>query len=252
MPRILAFFFFCLILLPAMQAQSRTRFRPAARETTPEHRFSAGIAPFSLLLPSGKVNLKGEFAYADNKSIALLVAVPRPTTVPGFLANDLDLSDDGETVTNRFTSFGAIIEHRFYLGHNVLRGFYFAPYARYNNMSVQRTIKNQYETSVKGSVAGFGLGASAGLQIRLGDFLTLDATVVGVDFKWLDGTLTYSSDNPDTDLVAFRDQVQDAVGGIPVIGSKLAAQIDGNSIKVHTPGLLMPGYRFNLTMNYLF
>lgn len=252
MPRILAFLLFFLTISSAVQAQSNKRSRSSSRQSEPEHRFSAGIAPFSLLLPSGKVNLKGEFAYSGNKSIALFLAVPRPTTVPGFLANDLDLSDDGETVSNRFTSFGAIIEHRFYLGNKVLRGFYLAPYARYNNMSVQRTIQTQFETTVKGSVGGYGLGASAGLQIRLGDFITLDATVVGVDFKWLDGTLTYSSDNPDTDLAAFRDQVQDAVGDIPLIGSRLNAEIDGNAIKVRTPGLLMPGYRFNLTVNYLF
>ncbi|MBK8192400.1 MAG: hypothetical protein IPK76_04105 [Lewinellaceae bacterium] len=241
-------FALCLLSLTTATGQSRP-----GRNQSAGQKFSAGIAPFSLLLPSGKVNIKGEWAYSDNKSLALFIAVPRPTTVPGFLAGDLDLSESSKTTTNRFTSFGAILEQRFYLGHNAPRGLYLAPYARYNSFTVARTtFEDQYETVVKGSIGGFGLGASAGMQIRLGDFLTLDATVVGVDFKWMDGALTYSSDNPDNDLVAFRDRVQNAVNGIPIIGSKLSADIDGNTVKVHTPGLLMPGYRFNLTLNYLF
>ncbi len=252
MQRIIASLLLSFSLMPAMQAQQNNRFHPAKKQQSLDQRFSVGLAPFSLLLPSGKVNLRAEYAYAGNKSISLLVAVPRSTAVPGFLANNLDLSDNGDVVKNRFTSFGAILEHRFYLGQNALRGFYLAPYARYNNMSVSRTVTNQFETTVKGAIGGFGVGASAGLQVRLGDFISLDATVVGVDFKWLDGTLTYSSDNPDNDLAAFRDKVQETVGGIPVIGSKLSAQIDGNTVKVRTPGLLAPGYRFNLTLNYVF
>ncbi len=251
MQRIIASLLFSLSLLPALTAQNN-RFHPAKQQQAPEQRFSAGLAPFSLLLPSGKVNLKGEYIYSDNKSVALFVSVPRPTSVPGFLSNNLDLTDNGNVVKNTFTSFGAILEQRFYLGHKAPQGFYFAPYARYNNMSVQRTVTNEFATSVKGAIGGFGVGASAGLQVRLGDFITLDATVVGIDFKWLDGTLTYASDNPDNDLVAFRDKIQEVVGGIPVIGSQLSAQIDGNTVKVHTPGLLAPGYRFNLTLNYLF
>lgn len=251
MHRIIASLLLSLSLLPALTAQNN-RFHPAKQQHAPEQRFSAGLAPFSLLLPSGKVNLKGEFVYADNKSIALLVAVPRPTAVPGFVADNVDVADNGSVTKNTFTTFGAILEQRFYLGHSAPQGFYFAPYARYNNMSVQRTTVNEYATTVKGSIGGFGVGASAGLQVRLGDFVTLDATVVGIDFKWLDGALTYSSDNPDNDLAAFRDKVQEVVNGIPVIGSRLSAQIDGNTVKVRTPGLLAPAYRFNVTLNYVF
>ncbi|MBP6827724.1 MAG: DUF3575 domain-containing protein [Saprospiraceae bacterium] len=241
-----------LASVTGMQAQQNKRFHPNKGQQSTEQSFAVGIAPFSLLLPSGKINLRGEWAYADNKSLSLLIGVPRPTTIPGFLSDNLDLSDNEDVAKNRFKSFSAVLEQRFYLGQNALRGFYLAPYARYNSFSVERTMKGQYETTVKGTVGGFGLGASAGLQIRLGDYMTLDATVVGVDFKWLNGTLLYSSDNPDNDLVAFRDKIQETVGGIPVIGSRLSAEIDGNSVKVRTPGILAPGYRFNLSVNYVF
>ena len=153
-----------------------------------------------------------------------------------------------------------MLEHRFYLGGNAPRGVYLAPYSRYNNFSLERSTQErgtqesgtQYTTTVKGAVGGFGFGGAAGVQFRIGDFLTLDATLAGIDFKWMNGTFTYKTDNPETDLNAFRDQVQEAVGDIPFIGSKLVAAIDGNAVKVRTPGLVMPAYRFNLTVNYSF
>lgn len=246
----LAFSFF---IVSGIAAQNRLASRK--KQSAPEQTFSAGLAPFSLLFPSGKVNLHGEWAYSPNKSLSLLVGIPRPTTAPGFISNNLDLNEKGDATTNRYTSFGAVLEHRFYLGQNAPRGFYLAPYGRYNNFAITRTTENaenQYKTTVKGSVGGFGLGAAAGVQFRLGDFLTLDATLAGVDFKWMRGTLTYSSDDPENDLVAFRDKVRDAVGDIPIIGSRLVPEIEGNAVKVRTPGLLMPGYRFNLTVNYVF
>ena len=234
---------------------AQQRFTPRKTQSAPEQRFSVGFAPFSVLLPSGKVNLHGEWAYSANKSVSLLLGIPRPTTAPGFIANNVDLDEEGDVTTNRYTSFSAIVEHRFYLGQNAPRGFYLAPYTRYNNFGITRTTinaDNQYETTVKGTIGGLGLGAAAGVQFKLGDFLTLDATLAGVDFKWMRGTLTYSTDDPENDVAAFRNKVQEAVGDIPFIGSKLTPQIDGNAVKVRTPGVLMPGYRFNLTLNYLF
>jgi hypothetical protein len=220
-----------------------------------EPKFGLGIAPFSVLFPSGKANLRGEWAYAPQKSLSLLLAIPRPTPAPAFVANKLDLGGAASATTNSFSSFGAILEHRFYLGENALRGFYLAPYGRFNNFSVDRTTlnaENQYKTSVKGTIGGLGLGAAAGVQMRLGDFLTLDATFVGLDVKWLRGSLTYSTDNPENDLAAFRDKVQQTVGEVPFVGSKLAANVEGNAVKVRAPGLPMPAYRFNLSLNFVF
>lgn len=235
---------FCLFFAVEIFAQQK-----------PEPSFAIGIAPFSLLLPSGKVNLRGEWAYAGNKSLSLLVAVPRPTPAPNLLGNQFDLEDDASTSVNRFTSFGATLEHRFYLGQNAPRGFYFAPYSRYNSFSLERTsqsTENQYKTTVKGTFGGFGFGLAAGVQFRLGDFLTMDATLAGVDLKWMNARFNYSTTDPEADLSAFRDKVEETVGDIPLIGSKLDVEVDGNAVKVRTPGLLMPGYRFNLTVNYVF
>jgi hypothetical protein len=224
-------------------------------DEAPEQTWSVGLAPFSVLLPSGKVNIRGEWAYAPNKSLSLLVGIPRSTKMPNLLENNFELTGEGKTVKNRYTSFGATLENRFYLGSRAPRGFYLAPYARYNHFSLARTTQNdenQYATTFKGAINGVGLGGAMGVQFRLGDHVTMDATIVGLDFKWMRGTLTYSTNDPANDVAQFREEVQAAVEDIPLIGHKLAAAIDGDQIKVHTPGAVLPGYRFNLSVNYVF
>ena len=220
----------------------------------PEHRFTVGVAPFTLLIPSGKVNVRGEWAYADNKSLSLLVAVPRPTKIPKLLLNNLDSMDSGTTKKNRFTQLGVTLENRFYLSHHAPRGFYLAPYVRYNRFGISqtKTSSNHYETSIAGAVGGIGIGGAVGAQFRMGEHMTMDITFVGIDFKWMRGTLTYSSNDPDNDVVAYRDRVQEAIKGIPIIGKRLAAEIAGDQVKVHAPLGVWPGYRFNLTVNYAF
>lgn len=239
--------------LNSAQAQSR-RYSNKTSSSADQH-FSVGLAPLSLLLPGGKVNLHGEWAYADNKSISILIGIPRGSKAANWLSNDLELNDNDKVTTNKFHAFGVVAEHRFYLSQNAPRGLYLAPYARYNRIWLDHITENtesQGETKITGALSGFGFGGAVGWQFRLGEHMTLDATVAGVDLKWMRGTLLYESTDPDNDVVAFRDKVQDAVGDIPIIGSKLVAEIDGNSVKAHSPGWVMPAYRFNLTVNYVF
>jgi hypothetical protein len=245
---------FSLSILFALQASAQYGSRYRADADEPQNRFTVGIAPASLLLRSGKINLRGEWAYADNKSLSLLVAVPRATKIPGFLLDDLDVTEGDNATKNRFTQFGAILENRFYLGQRAPAGFYLAPYLRYNRLGVTHTesIDNQYETRITGAVGGFGIGGAMGAQFRLGDHLTMDVTFLGLDAKWMRGSLTYASTDPENDLNAFRDEIQEAVEGIPIVGSQLAAEIEGNQVKVRAPLGVWPAYRFNLSVNYAF
>ena len=180
---------------------------------------------------------------------------PDPDLVPLEISVERIGNNEGKTLKNRYTSFGAVLENRFYLGSEAPRGFYLAPYARYNHFGLARTATNdesQYSTTFKGSVNGVGLGGALGFQFRMGDHVTMDVTLIGLDLKWMRGTLTYSSNDPNNDIAQLRDEVQAAVEDIPLIGSKLSAAIDGDQIKVHTPGATLPGYRFNLAVNYVF
>lgn len=240
---------FSLLAIPGAFAQySRHSYGP-------EQSFVVGVAPLSLMLRSGKFNVRGEWAYADNKSLSVIVGIPRRSKVPGWFLNDIEVDENGKTTTNDFHSLGVTIENRFYLGSEALRGFYLAPYARYNRIWLTHTSENpeqQGDIRITGAVGGAGLGAAAGWQFRLGERMRLDLTFLGIDFKWLRGTLTYANSNPNNDIEAFRAKVEEAVKDIPLIGKKLTPEIENNEIKVRTPGWVLPAYRFNLTVGYAF
>ena len=240
----------CILVINTLSAQSRYRYD----DEGPEHRLSFGFAPLSLVLPSGKVNVRSEWMYSDNKSLSLLVSIPRPTKIPNLIQENIETEEGSRTIKNRFTQVGAILENRFYFSHTAPQGLYLAPYLRYNRLSLsQATITNeQYETKIKGAIGGFGLGAAFGAQFYLGNHITMDLSLVGVDLKWLRGSLSYSSNDPENDLVAFRNEIQDKLEEIPFIGKQLSAQIDGDQIKVSYPLGPIPAYRFNLSVNYAF
>jgi Protein of unknown function (DUF3575) len=243
-----------LLFINQIFAQYGSRSRYQSDDEEPAHRFTVGIAPASLLFRSGKINLRGEWAYAHNKSLSILLAVPRATKIPSRLLDDLDVEENGQATKNRFTQFGITAENRFYFTKHAPIGFYLAPYLKYNRFGVThtKTTDNQYETKVTGAIGGIGIGGSAGVQFRLGEHITMDLTFLGLDMKWMSGSLKYSSNDPENDVVAFRDKVQESVKDIPLIGSNLAAQIDGDQVKVRSPLGVWPGYRFNLSVNYAF
>lgn len=231
----------------SLQAQSRYSDREYKQ-------FTVGIAPISLLTRFGKFNVRGEWAYANNKSLSLLVAVPINTRVPVLIANDVDVNE-GKAIRNNFTNLGFTLENRFYLGRDVPRGFYLAPYARYTRYNLSRTVEkasNNSTTVVTGTLGGAGLGASAGVQFNMGDHMTMDITFAAVDVKWMRGTLRYKTNDPDNDIYQFRDQVEQEVKDIPVIGKGLVTAIDGEQVKASVGGIVVPGYRFNVTVNFAF
>jgi hypothetical protein len=66
------------------------------------------------------------------------------------------------------------------------------------------------------------------------------------------GTLRYKTNDPENDISMFRDQVQEVINDIPIIGNNLAAVIDGDEVKARVGGIIVPGYRFNMTVNFAF
>ena len=239
-----------------LAAQSRRGYgRPSQRSNEPP--FVVGFAPISLLTRSGKFNVRGEWGYAPNKSLSVTVGVPRRSKLPDWMANDIEVDENGAVTTTDYRALSVIVENRFYFGEKEKspRGFYLAPYARYHRLWLTHaTVQPEpvEEIRITGAVSGIGGGGAAGWQFGIGDHVTVDMTFIGIDFKWFRGAITYSNSNPDNDVEAFRAKVEDAVKDIPLVGKKLTPEVNGSEIKVRTPGWVLPGYRFNLTVGYNF
>ncbi len=237
--------FLSIVFIAQVAAQYGSRYRD---DDEPEHRFTVGVAPLSLLLRSGKVNVRGEWAYSRQQIALAAGSSATPNQNPGILARRPGCHGRwGIRLKNRFTQFGLTLENRFYVTHRAPAGFYLAPYLRYNRFGITHTkaTSDGYETKIRGTIGGSGFGAAMGAQFRLGKHMTLDVTAAGLDFKWMNGTLFYTSNDPDNDIVAFRNEIQEKVEEIPIIGKALSAQIEDSKVKVRSALGIWPGYRFN-------
>ncbi len=247
--------FFALITTPIQAQYHKNYNRNSYGSDGPS--FVVGFAPISLITHAGKANVRAEWAYASNKSLSVTVGIPWRSKLPGWMAKDIVVDENGTITTNNFHALSVIAENRFYFGEKERypRGFYVAPYVRYHRLWLTHTSLQPEpleEISISGAVAGIGGGGAAGWQFSIGEHFTIDMTFLGIDFKWFRGTITYANSNPDNDVEAFRAKVEETVKDIPFIGKKLTPEVDGSAIKVHTPGWVLPGYRFNLTVGYNF
>lgn len=253
----IVFGFFALLLLTSTAFGQRSR--PSRSNSGLENSFIVGAAPFSLLTRSGKINLRGEWRYRPKASVSVLLGVPRKTKLPGFIDDDIvvETGNNGKSTENSWKVFGLTVENRYYFLSFSTKpiGFYLAPYLRYNRFAIAHTSTYSdtgYETGVTGSFGGFGVGGAFGGQMSLGNNIVLDFTLAGLDLKWFRGSLRYTNTDPNNNLADFQKKVEDSVGGIPILGSLLKTDIDANSVRVRTPGLPLLGFRFNMTVGYIF
>jgi len=248
-----SYFALLLLLLLSLNTQAQRRSNYNASSDDYKH-FTVGIAPISLLTRFGKFNVRGEWAYANNKSLSLLASIPITTNVPSVVAKNVDVSE-GTIINNEFKNLNFVLENRFYIAQDKPRGFYLAPYARYTRYDLSRNLEktsNNSTTTIRGTLGGVGIGGAAGVQFSMGPYMTMDITFAAVDIKWMRGTLRYKTNDPENDISMFRDQVQKVVSDIPVIGNNLAAVIDGDEVKARVGGIIVPGYRFNMSVNFAF
>jgi hypothetical protein len=234
----------------------RSRTNTQTRDASEQIRI-VGLAPLSLLTRTGRIHVRGEYAYRPNKSVSVMVGIPVKTTAPGWLNDALIFKDEeGKVVENNYKSFVFNAGHRFYFGgKKPAGGFYLEPYLRYNRFTMTHSATNTAETGatiVTARIGGMGIGGAMGAQWRIGEHVSLDFTFAGADVRFLSGKLSYQSTDPTNDIVAFKAKVQDTVDDIPIIGNQLAAQLDGDKVQVRVPGLAVPGFRCNLTVGVAF
>ncbi len=257
------FSYLTLILLLLTQAQTHAQHARRSNTSTgwshnPERQaFIAGIAPLSLFTRTGRIHLRGEYAYRPNMSVSVLLGVPRKTESPDWLVDALTFrNEEGRVNANSYRSFVFNAGHRFYFwGKKPAGGFYLEPYVRYNQFKmthIQTNTNSTGDTRITGTVGGPGIGGAMGVQWRIGKHASLDLTMLGADVRFLSGRLTYSSTDPNNDLNKFRKEVEDILNEIPVLGGSLQTILDDQDVRVRIPFGPVPGVRCNLTFAVAF
>ncbi len=79
----------------------------------------------------------------------------------------------------KFAGLGVIPEFRFYPGsYGAPRGFYFAPFAKYQNYSLSTTVDNlAVSYDAKATLSGIGGGVIIGGQVYVADVVVLDVFI---------------------------------------------------------------------------
>lgn len=146
---------------------------------------------------SGSISLQYERLLAPKTSVALGMNIMPERDIPYFNFVEDIVKDKGAIdllKDVKMTAFSLTPEVRFYLGKEGLRGFYVAPFLRYDRFSVSLPVdyiyQNRLETvTINGNVDGFSAGLSFGTQWKLSEKLYLDCTFVGMSYGFASGEL---------------------------------------------------------------
>lgn len=203
-------------------------------------------------LPLKNFSLQYERPVAKKISVAMGVRFMPAGTLPLMsIAKDLAKSDEvdddiSDQIENfRLGNFALTPEVRFYMGKEVLRGFYIAPFARYATFNVSLPFdletedeNNQATTEridMKGDLSTIAGGVLFGAQWKLGKMVYLDWHIAGPHFGKATGKLSgkknLTADEQD-ELRLFLAELEE---DIPFVKFKSNVDANGAEIKVNGP-----------------
>ncbi len=155
----------------------------------------------------------------------------------------------------------ATTEFRLYLGKRRMKGFYFAPYARYADFNLTFPIEYPDSTNSKGippiqmegKITSYSVGMMMGVQFNLSKRMVFDLWILGGHYGKSNGTLTATNISPELspeDQVSFQNSLNDLKNLGPFsfegkVTSSTSAQLKstGPWLGLRTLGLAI-GYRF--------
>lgn len=201
-------------------------------------------------LPLKNFSLQYERPVAKKISVAMGVRYMPEGTIPLMsvakkIAESDDLDDDisGQLKNFRLGNFAITPEVRFYLGKEVLRGFYIAPFVRYATFNVSlpfdletEDANNQVTTEridLKGDLKTIAGGLLFGAQWKLGKMVYLDWQILGPHFGKATGNLNGKKNltpEEQDDLRLFIADLED----VPFV--KFTSNVDANGAQVKVNG----------------
>ena len=206
-------------------------------------------------LTSSTISLQYERLIAPKTSIATNINIMPKRSIPFFGTVEDIVKDKGAIdilKDVKMNAFSFTPEVRFYLGKEGMRGFYIAPFLRYDRFSIELPVeyiyKEQLESvTINGNVGGFSGGLSFGAQWRLASQWYLDVTFVGLSYGFASGELTGRRSLDAEEQAEVRKAMNDVE--LPVVKYTYEVKDDGVDVEIKGPWAnvklaLAVGYRF--------
>lgn len=208
------------------------------------------------------VSLQYERILSRKTSVALGVGFRPKSKLPfaGTLKDRFGSNSDAAKAIDdtKMGNFNITPEFRYYVGRKgAPRGFYIAPFARYNNLKLDQmyrftTLDNvNHVANISGNINSFGGGILFGTQWNLSKKLTLDWWILGPSIGKSKGTLVGT--DPINIQPQDRAEIEKDIEGVNLPGikvdaiveqNKITANFNGQSYGVRTFGFVL-GFNFN-------
>lgn len=206
-------------------------------------------------LTSSTISLQYERLIAPKTSIAANINIMPKRSIPFFGAVEDIVKDKGAIdilKDVKMNAFSFMPEVRFYMGKEGMRGFYIAPFLRYDRFSVDIPVdyiyKEQIEyVTINGNVDGFSGGLSFGAQWRLASQWYLDVTFVGLSYGFASGELSGRRALDVEEQAEVRKAIDEVE--LPVVKYTYDVNDEGVDVKIKGPWAnaklaVAIGYRF--------
>lgn len=191
------------------------------------------------------VSLQYERVLSRKTSVALGVSFLPKTGLPfaSTLSDQFGDNEDAQRAieTTQLSNVAITPEFRFYLGKGNGKGFYIAPFARYQHMHFEQvysyTASNgkKHTPLIGGSINNFGGGLLFGAQWMLGNKVSLDWWIAGPLYGSTSGNLSGIDDMSDLSP-ADRADLKNDIESVDIPLTKLEATIGQNRVDVKLSG----------------
>ena len=230
-------------------------FSGFAQETT-DFSDDKNMVKWNILgLTSSTISLQYERLIAPKTSIAANINIMPKRSIPFFSTVEDIVKDKGAIdilKDVKMNAFSFTPEVRFYMGKEAMRGFYIAPFLRYDRFSVDIPVdyiyKEQIEyVTINGNVDGFSGGLSFGAQWRLASQWYLDVTFVGLSYGFASGELSGRRSLDAEEQAEVRKAIDEVE--LPVVKYTYDVNDEGVDVRIKGPWAnaklaVAVGYRF--------
>ena len=214
----------------------------------------------------GGINLEYERVLTEKTSILgeIGFTVPRnfgEERINGWV--DFFGIQDAESSINitsiKLNTFYFAAEYRYYLGSEVAKGFYAAPYLKLSNYSA--SAEGNYDNNNLIDIASdieiqyftASVGASIGHQWIINDQITVNWNILGLGLGINTVSANFTSTDQNNVFAEWEKDVKEFLDGLPFVGDKFETTSDNATKKIDgSATLISPTFRFGLSIGYMF
>ncbi|MCO6501297.1 MAG: DUF3575 domain-containing protein [Vicingus serpentipes] len=238
------------------------------------------------ILPTiwGEIRVGYERVIKEKQTAQINLGIIIPNELPNFIYDESKVEDYGGTIDlkNRVTGFSISGEYRFYTSslREAPRGFYFAPYIKYNKYKIETSTEFGYEATpsefadltptqqskatyngsgydidVIGNFdAGFrqlGLGAMIGYQWLIAQKVSIDWNFFGLGIDSYLFEVDITAEDMDVDYEKWGNEIREEMKDFTIVGDKVNVTTENDKVSVKAP-FLFPNFKFAISVGIAF